>query len=182
MSKKQAKIFAVIGALFVSVLGSLLHFVYEWSGETFLSALVSGVNESTWEHLKLFFIPFFLYTLIEYFIYGKYLSNFFKVKLFASLIGMGLTVVLFYTYVGIWGSYISWLNIAIFYISVIASYIFSYRALASKIMDSTPLCEKICAVFMFIIVALFFIFTFYPPRIGLFRDPISGSYGVQKSK
>ncbi len=182
MSKKQAKIFAVIGTLFVSALGSLLHFVYEWSGGKFLAALISGVNESTWEHLKLFYIPFLIFTLIEYAIYGKNLSNFFKVKLISALIGMGLTVMLFYTYVGVVGFYIDWLNIAIFYISVIASYIFSYRRLSVNIMDSSPASEKIYALLMFAICALFFIFTFYPPQIGLFRDPVSGTYGVGEAK
>lgn len=40
------------GFLFVAALGTVLHFLYEWSGESTLAALVSGVNESVWEHMS----------------------------------------------------------------------------------------------------------------------------------
>ena len=52
------------GFLFVSVLGTVLHFLYEWSGENTLAALVSGVNESVWEHMKLLFVPVFLWLVL----------------------------------------------------------------------------------------------------------------------
>ena len=39
--------------IFISVLGVLLHFTYEWSGDNAVVGLFSAVNESTWEHLKL---------------------------------------------------------------------------------------------------------------------------------
>ena len=38
--------------IFISVLGVLLHFTYEWSGDNAVVGLFSAVNESTWEHLK----------------------------------------------------------------------------------------------------------------------------------
>ena len=53
--------------LFISVLGVLLHFTYEWSGDNPIVALFSAVNESTWEHLKLLFFPMLLLTIIELF-------------------------------------------------------------------------------------------------------------------
>lgn len=43
--------------IFISVLGVLLHFTYEWSGDNAVVGLFSAVNESTWEHLKLLFFP-----------------------------------------------------------------------------------------------------------------------------
>ncbi len=55
----------ICGILFTSVLGSLLHFVYEWTGENPLAALFSPVNESVFEHCKLLFFPALLYTLFE---------------------------------------------------------------------------------------------------------------------
>ena len=47
------------------LLGSLLHFVYGWSGGSVLAAGFSAVNESTWEHMKLLFFPVFLLTLVQ---------------------------------------------------------------------------------------------------------------------
>ena len=56
--------FTVIGILFVSVAGTLLHFVYDWSGQNPLVGFFAPVNESTWEHMKLLFFPMLLYGLV----------------------------------------------------------------------------------------------------------------------
>ncbi|EFC94286.1 hypothetical protein CLOSTHATH_07548, partial [Hungatella hathewayi DSM 13479] len=40
----------LIGILFVSVTGTLSHFLYQFSGNCFLTGLFSPVGESTWEH------------------------------------------------------------------------------------------------------------------------------------
>ena len=52
--------------IFISVLGVLLHFTYEWSGDNAVVGLFSAVNESTWEHLKLLFFPFLLRVIEAY--------------------------------------------------------------------------------------------------------------------
>lgn len=51
---------------FISILGVLLHFTYEWSNDNPAVGLFSAVNESTWEHLKLIFFPMLLLTMIEF--------------------------------------------------------------------------------------------------------------------
>ena len=51
--------------IFVSIAGTLLHFAYDWSGQSVLLAPFSGVNESTWEHMKLFFWPMFVFSVIR---------------------------------------------------------------------------------------------------------------------
>ncbi len=180
--KRKVLWFSIVGAIFTGGVGTLLHFLYELTGNNTVVALFSAVNESTWEHLKLFFMPFFLFTLIEYFFYGKHLDNFFSVKLISALSGMVSTVVLFYTYTGIIGRNIGWLNILIFFISVIFAYVLSYTLLIKAPIETTPLCERVSLIAFFVICALFFVFTFMPPRIALFRSPDDMSYGINKSK
>ena len=51
---------------FISILGVLLHFTYEWSNDNPAVGLFSAVNESTWEHLKLIFFPMLLLTTMEF--------------------------------------------------------------------------------------------------------------------
>ena len=53
----------LIGILFVSVTGTLSHFLYQFSGNCFLTGLFSPVGESTWEHMKLLFFPMLFYSL-----------------------------------------------------------------------------------------------------------------------
>ena len=43
----------IIGTFFIIIAGSLLHFVYEWTGYSDIMGLFTPVNESVWEHLKL---------------------------------------------------------------------------------------------------------------------------------
>lgn len=56
----------LIGFAFTGAVGTLLHFVYEWTGGNPLIAAFCAVNESTWEHMKLLFVPFFLFTMVEF--------------------------------------------------------------------------------------------------------------------
>ena len=49
----------LLGALFVLVTGTALHFVYGWSGGHPVAGALSAVNESVWEHMKLVFVPLF---------------------------------------------------------------------------------------------------------------------------
>ena len=45
--------------------GTILHFLYDWTGGSILISPFSGVNESTWEHMKLLYWPLFLFALIQ---------------------------------------------------------------------------------------------------------------------
>ena len=76
---RRLNIFLIIGAVFTIITGTLLHFVYEWSGESLFVGIFSPINESVWEHLKLLFFPMSVWILIGYFIFGK-TENYFKGK------------------------------------------------------------------------------------------------------
>ena len=107
------------GFFFVSVLGVLLHFAYEWSGSGLVGAF-SAVNESIWEHMKLLFFPAVLFTLLECWHGGCRSSNFLAVRAASILAGTALIPVLYYTYSGILGRSVDWVNIAIFFVAALA--------------------------------------------------------------
>lgn len=163
----------------VSLLGTLLHFVYQWSGQKRLVSLFAPINESTWEHLKLLFFPSLLFTLLEYFAVGKEIENFLPAKVVGILAGMGIIVIVFYTYTGILGT--NWLvaDILTFLLVVVgSSYLFlqliHYQFFSIQASLGT-------AILVAVLCACFFVFTFSPPHIGLFRDPITGCFGLKKS-
>ena len=58
-TRKTLFIFQLITIIFAIILGTLLHFTYKWSNKNMLVGAFSAVNESTWEHLKLLFFPYF---------------------------------------------------------------------------------------------------------------------------
>ena len=61
----------LVGIIFTSLLGTLSHFLYEWTGYNTIIGTVTPVNESIWEHLKLLFFPVVLFSVYEYFARGK---------------------------------------------------------------------------------------------------------------
>ena len=60
---ERAQIIAIVVSI---ILGTILHFLYKWTGANPIIASFSAVNESVWEHLKLVFFPMTLVGIIEY--------------------------------------------------------------------------------------------------------------------
>ena len=52
-----------IGIVFSVIVGTLAHFVYEWTGKNPIAAIFFPIDESVWEHVKLLFFPTLLYGL-----------------------------------------------------------------------------------------------------------------------
>ena len=50
MEKKKILKFQIFSVIFTWILGTILHFLYEWSGDNKIIASFSAGNESTWEH------------------------------------------------------------------------------------------------------------------------------------
>lgn len=167
----------IAGVIFTLILGTLLHFTYEWSGQNTFVSFFSAINESTWEHLKLLFIPFFLFSIIEYLFYGKDYVNFIPVKLISVLIGMFGIISTFYTYTGILGKNLFLFDISIFIIWAILSYFISYRLLQTDFL-ATKRASNLAFWIFILVFLLFILFTYYPPRIGLFLDPVNKGYGA----
>lgn len=164
---KDLKKFCVIGFLVTSVLGIISHFVYEWTGGGFLIGLFFPVNESTWEHLKLLFFPMFLFALVA----GKKMERqypcIYNAMFTGILVGLALIPILFYTYSGILGFDVAWVNIAVYLVSVLVAYLTVYRvAMTCKNKDS-----KVLRYVMYGLIAAFMIFTVYPPELGVFYAP-----------
>lgn len=171
------KKYHIIGFIFTIILGSLLHFTYEFFNKNIVIGYFSAVNESTWEHLKLLITPVVIFAIIEYFIYGKDLNNFIIVKALSILLGMITIIVVFYTYTGILGENYLPLDIGTFILGVFITYYFSYKMLQTELFYS----EKRSYIGFFIIfLILFFMiyFTVNPPRINLFLDPNTNTYGI----
>ena len=155
--------------------GTLLHFLYDWLDESKLVAPLSGVNESTWEHMKLLFWPMLIFAIVQSFSFRDE-KSFWCVKLRGILLGLSLIPILFYTYNGAVGKSPDWLNIAIFFISATIAYLYETKQFnESKLPCHSP---KSAIITLSIIAALFVIFTFATPQLGIFRDPLTGRYGI----
>ena len=172
--KRSIGLWQLMGFAVTSLSGTLLHFLYDWT-DSVLVAPFSGVNESTWEHMKLLFWPMFIYAIVQSFFF-KDRKDFWCVKLKVTLLGIGLIPVIFYAYNGVIGQSPDWINIAIFFISAAVAYIYETR----QFNNGTTACKspKIAFAILCVIALLFVIFTFATPEIGIFKDPLTGTYGL----
>lgn len=177
MDKTKIRNYQIVSGIFVCILGTLLHFTYQLLGENAFVASFSAVNESVWEHLKLLFFPMLLTTIIGYFYIRKDAPNFLCAKTLGILTSMLFIIIFFYTYTGIIGKSIVFIDIASFFIAVILG-----EYLAYKLMISNFKCNNIIAtIILTIILICFIVFTYCTPHIALFKDPVTNQYGIIKN-
>lgn len=167
--------FALIGSLFSIILGAALHFVFEWSNFSPIVAPIAAVNESTWEHMKLGFWPLLIWALVEYYFFKLRSKNFVIAKSISIAVYCVLVPTLFYIYSAVLGDHYLALDIAIFVISIFIGQYIGYKILAVKKELNL---ERTGAFVTMILLFAFVLFTFFPPEIFLFEDPVDGGYGI----
>ena len=174
--RKGVGFWQFIGFIFVSIAGTLLHFLYDWTNQSVVSGLFSAVNESIWEHMKLLYVPLVAFAIIEYYLLKKNVEYFWCVKLVGIVLGLTVIPILYYTYTGAFGVSADWFNIAIFFIST--AIVFISETLLFKHKKHCRFSTKWALVIIGFIGLAFLIFTFSPPKIPLFQDPLTGSFGI----
>ena len=173
--KRSIGLWQLLGFGVTALGGTLLHFLYEWLGKAIWIAPFSGVNESTWEHMKLLFWPMLIFAVVQSFLFRDR-KEFWCVKLRGILLGITLIPVIFYTYNGAIAKSPDWFNIAIFFITAAVVYLYETRLFGTgKVICRS---RKLPIAILSAVAVLFVVFTFLTPELGIFRDPLTGSYGV----
>ena len=161
--------------VFIILLGSMLHFTFEWSGNQPLVGVFSAVNESVWEHLKIAFWPALLYLILEYRYLYKKSNNFFFAKTLGIYSIMIIIPAIFYSYTIFFEENLI-IDIGSFILAIIIGQLISYRLLINKKL--AKIYELMSLVVLIILALAFVVFTFYPPQLQLFQDPNTGEYGI----
>ena len=165
MNIKKWQIFA---SIFCLILGTILHFTYEWFNYNVIVGLFSTINESVWEHLKLLFYPMFFISIIGYFKIGRKLCNYWYAQMYGIVFALIFVVVFFYTYTGIIGRSFFLLDIASFIIGILLGEYIVYKMLKQKEMCKL---EALSIITSIIILLCLLNFTIYPPTLPLIEDP-----------
>jgi hypothetical protein len=174
-AKRTMLTWEMIGIPVILALGSALHFVFEWTGSWVPIAVIAPVNESVWEHFKLSFWPGLLYAVVEWPFVGRRVNNYWVGKtvgllLMPVIVGLG-----FYAYTAIWASSLI-PNIVLLAIAIAVGQWTSYGvATAGRCRRWIAVCV-LCALVL--AAAAFAAFGYAPPRIFLFRDPVTQTYGI----
>lgn len=163
-----------LGLLFVLVFGTCSHFIYEWSGHNKLAGILCAVNESTWEHMKMVIGPSLLWMIIETpFLYSN--PNFLLAKAISITAMMLLIPIIFYIYYWILKKELLILGILDFVFSAVIGQWISYSIL--KYNAVSPLANYLAILNLILIVYMYLRFTINPPKIFLFKDPITNNHG-----
>ena len=81
----------------------------------------------------------------------------------------------FYSYNGIIGRNIPFLNILSFFIGIAAAFAIDFFIIKSNRFEKL---EKVGIAVFAVVGAAFILFSFMPPLIPLFKDPVTFTYGI----
>jgi len=170
--------------VFICIAGSLLHFAFELSEFWTPLALIAAVNESAWEHSKMYFWPGLIYALVQYTYVRGQANNYWLGKAMALAV---TPIAIFSTYYA-YMAFVSFssakaslpimLGIMVFGISF--GQFISYRILTAKPMR--PQLRRYALPAYAALIGMYSTFTFFPPKVFLFENfycyQYTGDYGI----
>ena len=176
MKNKLFKTLSIIGVPVIYAIASALHFFYDLTNGSVLAILFSAVNESVWEHVKIFAVGFVIWSVIEL-LWAKPPFKKFIVAKILSLYFLSLAIIVFfYSYTTIIGEPILAVDLISSAIFVALSQYISYRLTLSD--NNIEEYFIVCIMLIMLYFVMFFSFTLFPPEIDLFKDPVTGMYGI----
>lgn len=168
----------LIGIPILFLVGSCMHFLYEFTGDNVIIGAIAPVNESVWEHLKMVLLPVILWWTIYYFAAGEInnidINKWFTGALVALLTALIAIPLLFYFYTRAFGAELLVVDILILFLALLFGQLAGLHFY--KYYEGISLIISITIILL--IIFLFILFTFYPPHLPLFRDGMTGKYGI----
>lgn len=157
---------------------SLLHFLWEWTRHFLPVAIFASVNESVWEHVKILSWAFLAWSAAEYYILRPAAKRLLIARTAGVLTVAVLTVCFFYVYSGIIGRAVLWIDLVSAALWLLAGEFVSIRVINSP--AKIDVYWLFSAAVMTLVVVMLLCFTASAPHIGLFRDPVTGLFGLEK--
>ena len=168
----------ILGIPALFIMGSLMHFLYDLSGQMVIVGMFAPVNESIWEHLKMVPIPMIAWWGIYYLVnaekYNIDANKWFFANLMSLLTALVTMVAFYYTYTQAFGIESLAMDIVdLFFCIAVGQFLGLHLYKYSKGIK-----YQISIILIALIVIIFIIFTFIPPQIPLFMDSQTGQYGI----
>jgi hypothetical protein len=160
----------------IAILGSVLHFVFEWSGQWEPVGVIAAVNESVWEHLKLAFWPALLYAVLEYPYLKPSVHNFLTAKAVGIYLMPAAIVAVFYSYTAVIGHEVLWVDILTFWVAVAIGQLNSYTIMVARKLPDWL--NKLGLALVSFLAIAFGVLTFHTPHLPIFEDAPTGAYGI----
>ena len=175
MTLKKDKIISTIGII---ILCFLFHFLYEWVPST-ITAIIFPVNESIWEHMKLFISSICIYGIIDYIILTKTkvpFNNFLLNILITSISSIIIYLIIFLPIYNLIGENMIF-SISLMIIVIIISQIISCFILR---LNHVKYADIISLVLIILIYIIFGYLTYHPLHNYIFLDTHNNIYGINE--
>lgn len=176
MSERKFRRFEIIGAPVIYLIAVFLHFVYDLTNGSTLSIIFGAVNESVWEHVKIFAAGFVVWSILELLWLKPPFKKFVTAKTL-SLYFLSLAIIIFFY------AYNLFTDEAVLVVDILSSAVFvilsqyiSYRLITSDNHIEDYFVVAVMLLMLFFV--MFFSFTVFPPKADLFRDPVTDMYGI----
>jgi hypothetical protein len=174
--EKRYAISEAVGCAAIYLIATGLHFAYTLSGGGTLAIIFGSVNESVWEHVKIFSAGYVGYAILELMWIRVPFRRYVVAKCAGLYLLMGGMIGFFYLYTAFTKEAVMWVDLVSSAVLVCGAQAVSYL-LTTRIRVRDEFFYPALMLLM-LYYLMFFSFTIFPPRCGLFRDPESGYYGI----
>lgn len=178
MNDKKLKKNIFFSTIILFLLGTGFHFIYNLLNKAFIVGLIAPVNESVFEHLKLAIFPIFIWWTMFYLIKkDKYVIDKGRWFLgcFISIIISAITILSIYYFVNCGlGKSIIIVDILSLYVALFLGQFTGYHVY--KYIKEIDFLIAIGLVTITLIMAI--VLTINPPRLPLFEDENTHTYGI----
>ncbi len=167
----------LIAILPLAIVGSLLHFAYDWSKHNRIVAVFAAVNESYWEHVKIAFWPVLLWFVVQFAAGGWAIAGFVPAATIALYVIPIAMITLVFGYKRLLRRNVLWIDIAAFFVTVAVSLV-TFALIAAELAAS-GWTIALGAVFLIVLCGAFVRYTLNPPaEPDVFIDPTNSRYGL----
>ena len=172
MKLKTIKIISILG---IFCLSFLTHYMYEFF-PNIITSILFPINESLFEHMKLIFITYLVWNIIEYFILKRnnYLFNFKPNLILSIILNIIIFLIIFYPiYLNFEHNLI--VTLIIYFISITLTQIISYLILKSN--KDFKILKKYFYLIIILLIIISGLFTYYPLNNNFFIDYMNKKIG-----
>ncbi|MCH6231243.1 DUF6512 family protein [Microbacterium sp. CFH 31415] len=161
----------------ITIIGSLLHFAYDWSRHNRVVAVFAAVNESYWEDIKIAYWPVLVWFAVQFALGGWTVPGFVPAATIALYAIPVTMIAVVFGYKQLIRRNLLWIDILAFFLTVAVS--LAVFALIATELAASGWTIGLSGLFLLVLGVAFTRYTLSPPEEpDVFVDPLNKRYGL----
>lgn len=167
----------IINTVIIFLFGFIFHNLFKYL-PIFPVSIISPVNESIFEHMKMIYTSYIFFILFIYLFYKKKPNNYILSNTLSSIINIIIFLILYLPIYKLFGENLI-LTLILYFISIFITSFIKEKIENKKDNRKLNLLSIMIIIFIYII---FGILTYFPIKASIFMDPLNNTYGIYKVK